>query len=228
MVTSRNIGVVLLLLLFALWGYIFTSTPIDIHQGTVYRILYVHVPVAFTAFFAAFLLFICSILGFRNQSMVHWSRACCEVGFVFTLLTLATGSIWGKPTWGTWWTWDARLTTTFILSLLYAGYLLLSSSLPQGDLQTKILSVLGILIFADVPIIYKSVTWWRTLHQPPTLMGSSGTTISPSMLWTLIASIAVIGMLAMWFIWQRKTNLQLLAQLESQSLMSALREDVVG
>ena len=161
------------LVLTVLWGYALTGMGPEKHQGEVYRILYVHVPSAFSAFVMAFFLLVQSILALKKSnthfSHASWGKAYAEVGLLFTLLTLITGSLWGRPTWGVWWTWDARLTTTLILGLLYAGYLVLWSSLEEPQKRAKFCAVLGILIAIDVPIIYKSVSWWRTLHQPPSL-----------------------------------------------------------
>jgi heme exporter protein C len=146
-----------------------------------------------------------------------WSKATAEVGLLFTILTLATGSIWGRPTWGTWWTWDARLTTTFLLALLYAGYLLLYAAMPPGPSRIRVCAVLGILIFADVPIIYKSVTWWRTLHQPPSMIREGGSTMEPEILWTLVAGMVVMAMYAAWLVRLRSRNILLAEQLEAAS-----------
>ena len=128
------LGAIGLFLVACVWAAAFLYAPIDANQGEVYRIMFLHVPSAFTAFASALVLFAYSILGLRKrrEATLLWSRAVAEVGLLFTVLTLATGSIWGKPTWGTWWTWDARLTTTFMLSLLYAGWLLLYSSMAPG------------------------------------------------------------------------------------------------
>lgn len=164
------LGISLYLLLLLLWGLSVFLTPGDKNMGEIYRIIYVHVPVAFAAFFSAFLLLVFSVLGLWKRSFgaLFWGRACSEVGLLFTVLTLITGSIWGYPTWGTWWTWDARLTTTLILAILYGGYLLLYNSIPSKRQRLSVCSFLGVIIFINVIIVYKSVTWWRTLHQPPT------------------------------------------------------------
>lgn len=192
------------------------------HQGEVYRIIYLHVPAAFTAFTCSFILFIQSILLLKKGkgSVQYFGRACAEVGLIFTVLTLATGSIWGKPTWGTWWTWDARLTTTFLLGLMYGAYLLLWNSMDSGPDRNKACAVLGILIFVDVPIIYKSVTWWRTLHQPPSIMRDGGSTMAPEIL-TLVLTAAFLSIfVSLWMTWSRYENLKLREQVESQSISS--------
>ena len=189
------------------------------HMGEVYRILYCHVPSAMTAFFTSFLLLIYSIWGLisKKESIVLYGRACAEVGLIFTCLTLATGSIWGKPTWGVWWTWDARLTTTFLLALLYAGYIILFSTLPAGPGRVRVCSVLGVIIAADVPVIYMSVTWWRTLHQPPSMMREGGSTMAPEMMMVILFGTLSLLALTFWFLKQRKINLELKSEIERLS-----------
>jgi heme exporter protein C len=213
-------GVTLAGFVFLTWFLAFTYAPVDANQGEVYRIMFLHVPSAFTAFSASLVIFLISIIGFKSRSeeSLLWARATAEVGLLFTILTLATGSIWGKPTWGTWWTWDARLTTTFLLAILYAGYLLLYQSMNPGPARVKVCGALGILIFVDVPIIYKSVTWWRTLHQPPSMLREGGATMDSDILRTLLlAIIAMIGVGA-WLISQRGKNLKLRYELETASM----------
>ena len=194
-----------------LWGLY--GVERDIHQGEVYRIIYVHVPACLTAFFCALYLFIFSIGGLRRkvgQSLL-WGQAAAELGLLYTVLSLLTGSIWGRVTWGVWWTWDARLLTTFILGILFAAYLLLQSSLPSGTLRTKTSAVLGFLIFVDIPIIYKSVTWWRTLHQPPSIgSGTMSSEIQNPLIAAIITSIIFMSCLLV----ARTKNLQLREQVE--------------
>lgn len=225
--TRTQVSAGLLLILFlALWSYALFYVTTESHQGEVYRILYVHVPSAFSAFAASFFLFIFSIMGLKeNARAMNLGKSTAEVGLLFTLATLATGSIWGKPTWGVWWTWDARLTTTFILSLLYCGYLLMWSSMPPSRSRTKVCSVLGILIFADVPIIYKSVTWWRTLHQPPSILRTSGSSMSSEILYFLLASSGITIFLALWLIWQRSINLSIRDALDQASIQQLEKQE---
>lgn len=203
------------------WIYCVFFAASERHQGDVYRILYLHVPSAFTAFFSSLLLFITSITSLRSkdQHAVFKDRAIAEVGLIFTLITLFTGSVWGKPTWGVWWTWDARLTTTFILALLYCAYILLWTSIDQPIKRKKVCAVLGILIFADVPIIYKSVTWWRTLHQPPSMLRSGGSTMSGSILYLLVFCCFITILFGLWMIKQREWNLKLKNRIEQISLL---------
>ena len=214
-------GIILLAFLLIHWTYSLYFVPVDQNQGEVYRIIYIHVPSAFAAFLGAGVLLFASIraLGKQSEKALPLARAATEVGLLFTLLALATGSIWGKPTWGTWWTWDPRLTTTFLLSILFVGWLLLYNSLPPGDSRTRGCAYLGIMISADVPIIYQSVNWWRTLHQPQTILRPGGSsTIDPEMLTTLLSGIGLIVLITFWLIWQRKINIELQNDLDQKSL----------
>ena len=220
---DRKLFLPLLIGLVALatqWLLAWYWVPVDEAQGEVYRIIYLHVPAAFTAFISAGVLLLASIMALRSRSD-HWlflARSATEVGLIFTILTLATGSIWGKPTWGTWWTWDARLTTTFLLGLMYGGWLLLYGAIQPGGSRTRSCSVLGIMIAADVPIIYKSVNWWRTLHQPQTIVRSGGSTMDPQMLNVLLFGIFILAFVSLTMIAIRRGILILENELEEKSL----------
>lgn len=212
-------GLVTLLALLISWLWALQFAPTEKHMGDVYRIIYLHVPSAAAAFLSSFVLLVVSIWAlFRKDSHAGlWGRAVAEVGLIFTILTLATGSIWGRPTWGVWWDWDARLTTTLILGLLYCGYLILFSSINSPQQRNRICAALGILIAADVPIIYQSVTWWRTLHQPPTIMRKGTSTMSPEMLTGLLTCIGIMLFVGAYLAIQRSRNLVLSEELERSS-----------
>ncbi|MBC7532578.1 MAG: cytochrome c biogenesis protein CcsA [Oligoflexus sp.] len=214
-------GIGLAVLLFASfsWFYALRFAPSDEAQGEVYRIMYFHVPSAITAFLSSFILLFFSLWTLFKRSSVaaSWSKACAEVGFMYTAITLITGSIWGRPTWGVWWEWDARLTTTLILALLYAGYLIFTNSMAPGPQRDRMAAALGLIIAIDIPIIYKSVEWWRTLHQPPSLLRSGGSTMDPEMRSILFLCMFAMFFLAGWLLWLRAINLQLQAKIEEQS-----------
>lgn len=207
------------LLLLIAWFWALRVAPSEEHQGEVYRIIYLHVPAAFTAFLSAGLLMVFSLmtLFLRRPSAGLWAKATAEIGLVYTAITLATGSIWGRPTWGVWWTWDARLTTTLILALLYAGYLIFYSSLTPGPQRDRIAAALGIIIALDVPVIYQSVNWWRTLHQPQSIVRAGGSTMAPEMLMTLLFGFLASLCMASWLLYLRFGNLQLQQRLEEYS-----------
>ncbi len=201
------------------WFYALRFAPEDASQGNIYRIIYFHVPSAFTAFLSSGVLLIFSLwtLFKRSPTAALWSKACAEVGLMFTVITLITGSIWGRPTWGVWWTWDARLTTTLILALLYAGYLIFTSSMVPGPQRDRMAAALGLVIAIDIPVIYKSVTWWRTLHQPPSLLRAGGSTMDPDMKSILFLCFFAMLFVAIWLLWVRAVNLKLQASIEEHS-----------
>jgi len=145
--------------------------PADAMQGEVQRIMYLHVPTVLVAYLAFFVVLVGSVayLLTRQERWDILAHASAEIGVLFTALTIAAGAIWGKPTWGAWWTWDARLTTTAILLLIYIGYLMLRAAVEDRARGARYAAVVGILGFLDIPIIHKSVEWWRTLHQPSSL-----------------------------------------------------------
>lgn len=217
--TVKWTGFILAGALLTVWSVALFVVPPDRNQGEVYRIIYVHVPAAIAAFFASLMLAVAGGLALwtRKESYLTWQRAFAETGLLMTALALLTGSIWGKPTWGTWWTWDARLTTTFLLAILLAGWILLHTSLPGGSQRLAVCSGLSIFIFADVPVIYKSVTWWRTLHQPPTIIRSGGASMAPEMLATLLSGIVAMVLVAVWIAWLRTRSLELAEEVESQT-----------
>jgi heme exporter protein C len=219
--TALFLGVATAVTTIGLWLCAYLGAPVDGNQGPVYKIIFIHVPAAAAALIlAGGGLLISSIycLAKTEERALRASRAWAEVGLLFTCLTLATGSIWGKPTWGTWWTWDARLTTTFLFAVLLAAYLMLHSSLSAGKQRIRVCGVLGIIISVDVPIIYKSVEWWRTLHQPASLIESRGRTMDSDMLTYLLASLVMTLVTTGVFWWLRKRNLDLMAIVEQESL----------
>ena len=144
-------------------------TPPDVNQGNVFRLIYLHVPAAWLSYLAYAVVFVGSI-AYLKTNRIRWDRlaaASAEVGVVFTALTLVLGSLWAKPVWGTWWTWDPRLTTTAILLLIYVGYLAIRRLSDSPARRARWSAVVGIVGFIDVPIVHLSVTWWRSLHQAP-------------------------------------------------------------
>ena len=184
------------LLACALW--VFLKLPIEASQGFPQKIMYLHVPSVITTYLAFFVVFVCSIayLWKRELMFDQIAKASAEVGLVFCALVLITGAIWGQTTWGTYWVWDARLTTTLLLFLIFMGYFLLRMSVNDRDKEARLASVLGIIGFLDIPIIHKSVEWWRTLHQPSTLFKVDSGEAKPSMpselLYPLLATIFVM------------------------------------
>jgi heme exporter protein C len=166
--------------------------PADAVQGEVQRLMYVHVPAAWLAYLSFFVVFVSSVAYLRT-GRVRWDRtaaASAEIGVLFTALAIALGSLWGKPVWGTWWTWDPRLTTTAVLLLIYLGYLSLRRVADNPRRRARWSAVIGIVGFVDVPIVHLSVVWWRSLHQGPTVLRLGGPEIHGSMLVALVVGVA--------------------------------------
>src|SRR5213078_2414498 len=186
-------------------GMAFAVAPREATQGTVQRIMYVHVPSVWVAYCAFVVVFVASIayLATRAEAADRLAHASAEVGVLFTGLTIATGSIWGKPTWGTWWTWDARLTSVAVLFVMYVGYLLLRGMIDEPERAARYCAVLGIVAALDVPLVHFSVYWWRTLHQPPSLMKPGGFTGSSSILWPLLVNLIAFVLLYAYFVARR-------------------------
>lgn len=158
-------------------------SPPDYYQGEVVRIMYVHVPLAHTALLAYTVLFGGSIwyLWKRDPLVDNMCQAAASISAVFTTLALITGSIWAKPTWNTWWTWDPRLVSFAVLLLILAGYLMLRTLVEDPEREGRYAAVLAIVGFLDLPIIHFSVEWWRTLHQPLSI-STRGVSISQDLL----------------------------------------------
>ncbi len=148
------------------------KAPPDANQGDVQRIMYLHIPSILTAYLSFFIVFVasCLYLWKRERRDDILARSAAEIGVVFTALTIVEGSIWGRPTWGVWWTWDARLTLTAILLIIFVGYLMLRSLIEDEERGAVAGAILGIIGALDIPLIHMSVYWWRTLHQPPSIL----------------------------------------------------------
>jgi heme exporter protein C len=169
---------------------IFLYAPQELTMGEVQRIFYIHVSSAWTAFLAYTLLFVGSVgyLWKRSNFADEFAHAAGEVGFVFCSCVLVTGPLWAKPVWGIWWTWDARLTLTFVLWLLYVAYLMLRSYVINPGRAATLAAVVGIIGFVDVPIDYMAIRWWRTQHPQPVIAGGAGSGIDPRMWLTLLVT----------------------------------------
>jgi heme exporter protein C len=194
-IVSLVLGVLSLTgMMVSIW-MIFLYAPTDAVQGQPQRIFYFHVPMAWLGMLG-FVVVTAAGIGYLVKKDERWdwvARASAELGAVFITLALITGSIWGKTTWGTWWTWDARLTTTLILWFIYIGYLMLRSYMGRTPASARAGAVLAIIGLIDVPIIYESVNWWRTLH-PPAQVGVQGA-LPPSVVITLMVSLATFTLL---------------------------------
>lgn len=183
----------------------FGYAPREAVQGNVQRIMYLHVPAVLTAYLA-FVLVLVGSIGYLATRRPGWDRlaaAAGEIGVLFTGLTIVSGSIWGKPTWGTWWTWDARLTSTAVLFCVYVGYLLLRSLIEDPDARSRYAAVVGILGAVNIPIVHFSVKWWRALHQPSTILGPERSPIDPAIGLALFVNWVAFTLLFAYFLSRR-------------------------
>lgn len=178
--------------------------PADALQGEVQRLLYVHVPVAWAMMLAFFVVFLMSIL-YLVQRELKWDLlavSAAELGVLAAVLTLILGTLWGRPTWGIWWAWDPRVTTTALLVPIYTGYLVVRSMTEDPDRRARWAAVIGLIAFVQVPIVYLSVFWWRSLHQPPS---------SPQSMWSAYGLVMLLGFiaytLAFAYLWLRRYRL---------------------
>ena len=207
--TQRLLGPVTLLLLALTFWWGLWVTPPDAVQGNLVRLLYVHPPIAWVALYVSFgtaTIASCLYLWKRTRSMNLDRIAYCamEVSVVFIALTLITGSIWGRPTWGVWWAWDARLTSTAILGVFALAYLALRRANDDPAIRARRCAVFAILTAINVPIIHFSVVWWKTLHQGASVLTSNGQlNVHGSMLATMLVGFVGFTLLFFWLLRER-------------------------
>ena len=184
-------GLCALLIMLGLYNGLIQA-PADYEQGDSYRIIYIHVPAAWMS------MFVYAVMAFSSAVFLIWrmkladvvAQASAPIGASFTLIALVTGSIWGKPTWGTWWVWDARLTSELVLLFLYLGYIALRGAIEQRNNAARAAAVLAVVGVINLPIIHYSVEWWHTLHQPATISKLDTPSIHMSMLIPLLQMVA--------------------------------------
>lgn len=190
------LGVVALLsVLVGLYGALIWA-PTEATMGNVQRIFYFHMPSAWVALGPAFtMVFICSIVYLVKKDLRYdrVAGASAEIGVVFTTITLLTGPIWAKPIWGAYWTWDPRLTTTLVLWFIYVAYLMLRGATAEGHKRARFSAVFGIVGWVDVPIVFMSIRWWRTIH--PTVITGKGMNLDPSMATVLMFCLGAFTLL---------------------------------
>ena len=183
----------------------FLVAPRELTQGNVQRIMYVHVPAILVAYLAFGVVLVASIVYLvrRIDAADRVAHASAEVGLLFTGINIVTGAIWGKPTWGTWWTWDARLTSVSIMFVMYIGYLLLRGMIDDPDRRARFAAVIGIVAALNMPLVHFSVYWWRTLHQPPSIL-RPGATGLPGVFWRVVlVHLVAFALLYLYFVVKR-------------------------
>ena len=180
-------------------------TPVEAAQGAAQKIFYIHVPSAWVAFLAVGVVAVCSVLYLllRDQRLDRLAASSAEVGVVFVTGVLLTGPIWARPIWGTWWTWDARLTSTLFLWFIYFGYLVLRGALTEPAQRARLSAVLGILGALLVPFIHLSVYLFRTLHPQPVVLRLDGPQLPGNMLATLLFSLGAFTLFYAALVWHR-------------------------
>jgi heme exporter protein C len=171
------------------WGLLYTSP--DFRQGNSYRIIYIHVPAAAVALAGYYVMALAGAISliWKMKMADVAMKSCAPIGAALTFIALVTGSIWGKPTWGTWCVWDARITSMLILLFLYLGVVALYEAYDNKEAAGKACAVLSLVGMVNIPIIYKSVDWWYSLHQPASIKMTGGSSIDPSMLYPLLLMI---------------------------------------
>lgn len=217
---ALGIGGVLADVVLGLW-----VTPPDVYMHNLVRLLYIHPPMAFVSFLAYGVSFLSS-LGYlwpRTRSLVldRLAGASAEVGVVFTALTLVTGSIWGRPTWGAWWVWDPLLTTTALLLVLYLGYLAIRAVPGDPEVRARRSAIAALIAFIDVPVVYFSVQWWTSLHQRPSLTAGK-TYVHGSMLYTLLLGFVAFALVYVWLVGHRYRLARLVDEGDEQALRREL------
>jgi heme exporter protein C len=183
----------------------FGYAPREAIQGNVQRIMYLHVPSVLTAYLAFGLVLLGSVayLMTRQSGWDRLAAAAAEIGVLFTAVTIVSGSIWGRPTWGVWWTWDARLTSTAVLLLVYVGYLLLRGMVEEPEARARYAAVVGIMGAVNIPIVHFSVKWWRALHQPATLLGPEPSPIAAPIVIALLVNWVAFTLVFVYFLSRR-------------------------
>lgn len=213
----------LFLLVGVVWGLVFA--PPDYQQGDAFRIIYVHVPTAFMSMSLYSAMAFCAILllVWRIKLAGMMLSIIAEVGAAMAFLALVTGSIWGKPMWGTWWVWDARLTSELILLLLYVAVLAMASAFQNREQGDKMVAILTLVGLVDLPIIHYSVYWWNTLHQGATLSAFSKPKIAAPMLYPLLLTLVGFSLYCLWVVLHKAGN-ELLLREKKQSWVKELFE----
>jgi heme exporter protein C len=204
-VLAGRSGLIVTLIVGATVAIGLLGVPADRLQGDAQRIMYVHVPAAWLAYLA-FLVTLIGSLGYLLRRDLRFDRlaaASAEIGLLLTAAAIASGALWGKVTWGIWWDWDPRLTTTAVMFVVYAGYVLLRMSIIERVRRARLAAVLGIIGFANVPIVHFSVLWWRGLHQPPSVLRPGSPTIAPILLATLVANVIAFTLAYAWLLRRR-------------------------
>lgn len=206
------------MLCVAQW-FVWSYAPVEMTMGPVQKIFYFHIGLAWWALFSFFAVFVASV-GFllkRSPVFDYWGGAACEIGVLFSGLALVLGMVWGRASWGVWWTWDPRLTTTLVMWFVYCGYLILRASGIGGERRAVVCAVVGIVAFVDVPLVFLSARMWRSIH--PSVFKREGGGLEPEMLTAMFVCLAAFGLL-----WLALTALRA-RQLDTAEQLDALARE---
>ena len=208
---TKFISSIFFILLLVALSFALILSPPDYLQGDSVRIMYVHVPAAWIglASFSTIALLSLANFIFKIKNIKLITKSIAPIGLMFTCLAIVTGAIWGQPTWGTWWAWDARITSMLILSFFYIGFILANKLIAQEDKADRVSGLIAIIGFVNVPIIKYSVDWWNTLHQPASINIMTKSTIHSSMLLPLILMSAAFALFSL-LIFLMKYNTELI------------------
>ena len=228
---ERTVGALAALAAAALLIQGLVVAPTDAVQGPPQRLMYVHVPAAWVAYLAFLVVLVASVAYLLRRSL-SWDRraqAAAELGVGLTALTIVLGSVWGRPVWGVWWTWDPRLVTTAVLLLVYLGYFGVRGLPADPHATARRSAVMGVVAFVNVPIVHFSVVWWRTLHQPPTVLrpGGPADAIAPTMLAALLVGMVAFTLSATWLYLRRVRLLNGAAHDERPSSLDGVDAPVI-
>ena len=216
-VTERIVGSMAVIAAAALLLLGLVVAPTDAVQGAAQRLMYVHVPAAWVAYLAFATVTVSSVVYLARRDLA-WDRraqAAAELGVGLTALSIALGSLWGRPVWGVWWTWDARLVTTVVLLLVYVGYLGVRGLGSDDHATARRAAAVGVVGFVNVPVVHFSVVWWRTLHQPATVLRPGGPApIEPEMLTALLTGVVAFTLGGAWLYLRRLRALAAAASLQ--------------
>jgi heme exporter protein C len=212
-----------------LWMVFFVA-PADYQQGQTVKIMYIHVPAAWLAMgcYSVMALSAIGTLVWRHPLADVSNKAAAPLGAAFTALCLLTGSLWGKPMWGTWWVWDARLTSVLVLFLMYCGVIALWNAIEDPTRAGRSVAILTLVGFVNIPIVKFSVDWWNTLHQPASVIRLDGPTIDPSMLWPLLIMAAAATLLFVALHLAGMRNEILRRRVRTLGLLAASQEEAPG
>lgn len=214
---------VVLFIVGGIWGLAFA--PADFRQGNSYRIIYIHVPGSFLALAGYYVMALSGAIGliWRTKLSFMVMKSAAPIGAVLTFISLVTGAIWGKPTWGTWWEWDARITSMLVLFFLYLGVIALQESYRNQEAADKVCAVLSIVGMVNIPVIYKSVDWWYSLHQTASIKITGESSIHASMAYPLLAMVLAFYVAYAWLLIDR-TRIELLERERKSRWVQAIAE----